>query len=478
MPSFVVSSARRPVKVQLPGGSADAQAARSAALLAAANRDDAAGSATAANNAAQAAGATVPAAADRTIGERLGSPTVWRLMCATSRAVFDRNGILSSIAPDSFGYDFSAATLANLGAPFNSARAPLNSDPRTPGGAGWSVANVGLLTPTPAPGPDGTNSAWRLTETTDAVTPIAHQIGDAITYVPSGICTANALLYAGTATHVQLSGGGTAFGGAGRRASFTLSGAGSVFDVSTSTLTGSAKIRALGGGLYWISCSWACPATVTSAIIYLNILPNGSSVGIRPTYLGTGRFVDVYAVWAEMGPYGTAAWVPRDQPRASISIDDIGPRWSGRQGSIIVDWQSRPGPFNLTGVTDADWLGLISWGDGTAGECMGLVLNPAHTEIQARCTIGGVAQTAASVTISPPAAGEVTRAVLSWSLETGQMQVAARGVAGTKVARTSLPRQGLIMPGSYGFTRPHNDIIAGYEPRPVALFDAAAAALA
>lgn len=466
------------LELYTPGQSATALLTRQYRDLAAADRDAAAGSAQAAQLAAHAAGNSVPAAADRTIGERLGSPTVWRLMCATSRVVFDRNGILSSIGPDSFGYDYNPATLANMGAPFNPARAPLNSDPRTPGGTGWSVANVGLLTPTPAPGPDGTNSAWRLTETTDAVTPLAHQIGDAFTYIQNGICTANALLYAGSAQHVQLSLGGTAFGGNARRASFTLSGAGGVFDVGSNTLAGSAKIRALGGGLYWISASWACPATSASAFVYLNILPNAASVGVRPTYLGTGRFVDVYAVWAEMGPYGTAAWAPRDQPRASISIDDIGPRWSGRQGTIIVDWQSRTGPFNLPGVTDADWLGLISWGDGTAGECMGLVVSPAMTVIEARCTIGGVAQTAASVSITPPAAGEVTRAVLSWSLDTGQMQVAARGVAGTKVARASLPRQGLIMPGSFGFTRPHNDTIAGYEPRPVALFDAAAAALA
>ena len=122
-------------------------------------------------------------------------------------------------------------------------------------------------------------------------------------------------------------------------------------------------------------------------------------------------------------------------------------------------------------------MGLISWGDTTADNRMGLLINPAHTSVEARSTAGGVVQTASAVTITAPAAGATTRAALAWDLDAGFIQVAARGVAGSKVACTALPVPGFVMPGRYATSNPLFGRIQGYDVRPAALFDASLAAL-
>jgi hypothetical protein len=469
----IATSAANTATTQAALADADRIAAQSSAGAAAADRVQTGLDRNAAAGSAAAAAASVSATANRTVGRRLSDTAIWPTLCATPRSTFGPTGLLEAVPVDTLGFRYDPALGVNLGVLFNPARSPLNANPLTPGGTGWSGLNVGLAgAPVAVAGPDGTSSAWRITEDTNTS---AHVIGQATTYALNGLLTTNALVYAGSATAVQISGGGTAFSGSTRRCSFHLSGAGSVFDAGSSTLA--SRITHLGGGLYWIWCVWATPATVVSSIVYLSLLPDTSTFGIRPSYLGAGRHVDVVAMWSETGPYGSFAWATRAQPTTSIPVAQLGSDFSARQGALLVDWASIPGAFQIAGVTDADWLGIVSWGDGTANERMGLVINPAHNVIEARLTVGGVAQPPSSVSITPPSPGATSRALLTWDLGAGLMQVSAGGVAGSKVALPAVPRSGLIMPGRFGTSHPLAGAVSGIQPRPAALFDGAGAPL-
>ena len=142
---------------------------------------------------------------------------------------------------------------------------------------------------------------------------------------------------------------------------------------------------------------------------------------------------------------------------------------------LILDWSSQPGPF--ASADDADWFGLVSLGDGTTGERIGLLVNPAHTSVEARIVVGGVAGTTASRAMAAPAAGETIRCALAWDVASNRLQVAARGAAGVAVALPAMPLLSLLMPGRYATSHPLYGRIAGLDIRPAALFDAALAAL-
>jgi hypothetical protein len=204
----------------------------------------------------------------------------------------------------------------------------------------------------------------------------------------------------------------------------------------------------------------------------------GSAIDITITYVLPQQENAAAANFASapiVPPTGAPAASARAQGSVSIPVQQLGARWNCRQGILILDWNSQPGPF--TSAADADWFGLISWGDTTANERLGLLLNPAHTRIEARCTAGGAVQTASAVTITAPAAGVTTRAAVAWDLDAGFLQAAARGLAGSKVALTALPIQGFIMPGRYATSNPLFGRTRDAEIRPAALFDAALAAL-
>jgi len=157
------------------------------------------------------------------------------------------------------------------------------------------------------------------------------------------------------------------------------------------------------------------------------------------------------------------------------AVADLGTRWNYRSGVIIADWSSAPGAF--TSTVDADWFGICSWGDLTANERMGIVVNPAHSSVEARIAQGGAAGTPSIVFMSAPAAGSTIRTAIAWDRDLSFLQVAARGTAGTKVALASLPAPGWIMPGRYATSHPLFGGMSGLEIRPAAQFDAALAAL-
>jgi hypothetical protein len=197
----------------------------------------------------------------------------------------------------------------------------------------------------------------------------------------------------------------------------------------------------------------------------------------------SGDEIDVDFAQGEAGPF-TSAVIPvstgtagtRAQGNVSIPVAQLGARISRRQGLIILDWNSQPGPF--TSALDAEWFGLVSWGDTTADNRLGILINPAHTSLQARVTAGGVVQTASAATISAPSAGLTTRAAVAWDLDAGFLQVAGRGVAGSKVALTALPATLThLMPGRYATSNPGFLRVQGLEVRPAALFDSPLAAL-
>jgi hypothetical protein len=174
-------------------------------------------------------------------------------------------------------------------------------------------------------------------------------------------------------------------------------------------------------------------------------------------------------------PIGSPGAATRAQGSVTLPVQQFGTRWNRRQGILIVDWSSQPGPF--TSSSDSDWFGLASWGDTSADNRLGILVNPAHTSVEARCTAGGAVQTASSRAISAPAAGQSTRAAVAWDLDAGFLQVAARGSAGSKVALTALPVPGFLMPGRYATSNPLFGNIQGLDLRPGALFDASLAAL-
>lgn len=418
---------------------------------------------------AAAAAASVPAAASRAVGERLANSAAWPILCATPREVWTPQGLLTQADINALPWDYDPDTLEARGVAFAPARAPLHPHTRTPGGTGWS--RTGILEPTPALGPDGQMSAWRITED-NANSPHFISLGS-VPYTQNGRMTVGALVRAGTALTPQFSGGGNLTGQT-YRTNFLLTGAGAVTQFSSSSRR--SAIRRLGNGFYWIQTTWSMPASGSTAIIYL-ALTNGDT-SHRPTYLGAGRYLDVYAMWAENGPFSTFCWAgPRAQPKVSIPVRVFGGQFSRARGRIIVDWISGEGPFNSTVTGPDDWMGIASWGDGGAANRMGLLINPAGTVIEARVVADGVEGAVSTVNIPAVPAGQTARALLAWDLSQQQMQVSAGGVAGSKVALTAVPAPGVIMPGRYGPSNPLHGWMLGTDVQPAPLFDSAAAAL-
>ncbi len=200
-----------------------------------------------------------------------------------------------------------------------------------------------------------------------------------------------------------------------------------------------------------------------------------------------GDQVEIDFPQAEPGPFvgpiigrSLASPAVRAQSVVNIPVQQLGTEMGYRQGMLLLDVASQPGPFSS--ANDPDWMGICSWGDGTADERLGAVMNPAHTSIEARLTAGGIVRTPSVVMIAPPAASEVFRVAISWNLDAvspgvGWLQICARGQQGSKVVLTALPRGGLLMPYRWGTSHPGSIYLPGLAPRPAALFDAPAAAL-
>ena len=123
---------------------------------------------------------------------------------------------------------------------------------------------------------------------------------------------------------------------------------------------------------------------------------------------------------ASLGPY------TRAQDMITVPADALGSYLGRERGALfatIAGWRSGAG-----------WSGIAGLGDGTAGNVMGLAMSPDFGTCEARLSVGGSANAASAVTMTPPAAGAPVRVGFSWG--DGQIQVFARGQAGPAVPIT------------------------------------------
>jgi hypothetical protein len=471
--SAVVAQQAEAARDDAVTAAATAAAEVSASLLAqtAADRAQTGADRIAASSSASAAAASVPATADRTVGRRLNDTAIWSMVRATPAWGFGVTGNLEEAPIDTVQWEFDTATLAPFGLVFAGARTNIMTNPRFEGGSrAIGVIGSGGVYPT------------------------------GVTFTGAGV-TQEILGFAdwrgAPAMQLRLT-------AASAPSSTTLGLPGSITATSSDNVIFSGFVWVSGGFSANITQSfWAgvtggvAIATVpqistTAALLVSNRVSTGiaQTCGFRLNWTA-GSVIDVtltialpqaenagtanFASGRILPAIGAPAISTRAQGISDISVQQLGTRWNRRQGILIVDWNSQPGPF--TSAADADWFGLISWGDRTANERLGILINPAHTSIQARCTAGGVVQTASPLTITAPAAGVTTRAAVAWDRDAGFLQVAARGSVGTKVALTALPIPGWIMPGRFGTTNPLFGRLQGAEVRPAALFDAGLAAL-
>ena len=230
------------------------------------------------------------------------------------------------------------------------------------------------------------------------------------------------------------------------------------------------------------------PITLTSAWQRFVLPADTTAAGRTNPALGlylavAGNAIEVEFAQGEAGPFAssvigptTTAAVTRAEGTVSIPIRHLGSRYSYRQGTIIVDWNSQSGGF-VSGA-DTDFFGIISLGDLGANELMGLLINHAHNAVVFRRTVGGVVQSTANVAITPPTPGQTIRSAFSWDIGAGLMQVAARGAVGAQLTgQTLLPVITHVMPGRFSTTRPLSGCLNGLEIRPAAVFGALLAAL-
>lgn len=453
---------------------ASEDAAAASAALTAADRVQTGADRVAASASAQAAAATIPILGDRTVGRRPSDTAIWPMLRATPAWGFGVNGALEESAVDTLRWEFDPTTRAPLGAAFAGARTNLVQNPRFDGATLGVIGSGGVL-------PSSVNSVlpagmsqevvavgtingrpyidWRVFGTAASADFVRFQSRTA------SITWAASEPVAWTGGYALVAGSLTGFTTYAMRLPLASVASGGQVTVPapTSTIQAGSSVAAMNAGTSLAAVEW--------------LFGYGAGVAIDATFrfvmpqIQRGRFMSAPILPA----IGTPAASTRAQGSVTQPVQQFGTRWNYRQGLILVDWNSQPGPF--TSADDADWFGLISWGDTTADNRLGILVNPAHTSVEARVTAGGAVQTASARAITAAAAGVTTRAAVAWDLDAGFLQVAARGSAGSKVALTALPVPGFIMPGRFGTSHPLFGRLQGYDLRPAALFDSALAAL-
>lgn len=443
----------------------------------------------AASVSAGAAAASVPVTADRTVGRRLNDSAIWPLLRSTKTWDVGPDGSIAEAAPDTIVWGFDPAALSPRGMQFQGARtngavysrgegAVVGTPGTLPTGWSWQGAlPAGVSYAVTALGTSGAVSYIRmqLSGTAGASTSarLHFGIGTGSLAAVSGDIVAPALyvgLPAGGALPSGISGISVGARGLAANGSTNTEGVANGPNLAGILTTAALSTqRTVGAGTLG-------NASTAFVVPYLTVAISSGSAVSADLLIGFPTIEKAAFASSLILPLvGTPAPTPRSQSTVDIPIAQLGTRWNRRQGIMLVDWASQPGAF--TSANDADWLGLISWGNGTANERLGLLVNPAHTSVEARVTAGGVVQSAASRAMAAPTAGQTIRCAVAWDLDAGFLQVAARGAAGTKVALTALPVPGWILPGRYATSHPLFGWISGAEVRPAALFDAALAAL-
>jgi hypothetical protein len=411
---------------QAAAGTAAVDAANQVAALTAADRNAAGASALAAASSASAAAASVSATADRTVGRRLNDTSIWSMLRSTKAWVISAQGNLEEIPADTIGWEFQPNMLAPLGIQFAGARTNGVRNPRFEGavapstnptfmslafgpinGVTLAIAGTGTTKGRPyidlaLSGTASASSVFVLTFDSQAAGPLqSFAVG---AWLQSVAGTSQA----GIALNLRTNLGGV--------------GPNTPVGVLPTTATAFSTVLATPSGAV-TTATFALRVSYTSGVTYSETIRLSLPMFEAAPFSGPPILPVI----------GTPAAAPRAQGTVDISVAQLGTRWNRRQGILLVDWASWPGPF--TSAADADWFGLASWGDGTANERLGILVNPAHTGVEARVS------------------------------------------AGTKVTLTALPVPGWIMPGRFATSHPLFGWIGGIEVRPAALFDASLAAL-
>jgi hypothetical protein len=404
----------------------------------------------------------------RTVGRLIGDTASWSFTRSTPAWGFGPLGTLVETAIDTLRWEFNPTTLAPLGVAFAGARTNVVTNPRAEGaGAGTPGTRPTGWQALPA----GVTSEIIGTTTINGISGVVVRLVGTPTTTATQLWPLNAFTTC-TIGLTQCAGVYAAILG------------GSMTNIDGISL----RNRSNDDGAA-ISPTWT-----STPRLYERRWVAENSTSIAPTlrwgFLDTVTPVDItFFVGAVqqrinqpfldapiLPPIGTPGASTRAQGNVNVPIEQLGTRYNRRQGTVIVDWTSQSGAF--TSALDTDFFGILSLGDLGANEVMGVLVNPAHTSVEFRRIVGGVAQTAASVTQTAPDAGVTTRVAFSWDIDAGLMQVAARGVAGTQLTgQTSIPSITHVMPGRFSTTRPLFGGLPGLEIRPAAIFGSTLAAL-
>lgn len=223
-------------------------------------------------------------------------------------------------------------------------RTNLLTDPRTPGSTGWT--NTAIASAVAAPGPDGTNSAFLVTENT--TTNFHGTFRGAVTTIAGTRYAGSVLVAPGTTDLVQVAFSNAGFG-LTQFANFVLTGEGSVgFQATGLVASGIERI----GAFYrcWIvGDSGSAVSTAGLTILFIQ----SPTAGRAPSFAGTSRNLRLAWPQMEVGgapttpvlpPVGTPGAATRGAdlvtaPLADLSIGETG---AGVYEATVVMPQAAP----------------------------------------------------------------------------------------------------------------------------------------
>ncbi|MES3152945.1 hypothetical protein [Sphingomonas faeni] len=218
---------------------------------------------------------------------------------------------------------------------------------------------------------------------------------------------------------------------------------------------------------------FAFPATSTIARVdagFGAILVSGNSYDftfdIFAPQIEDGGFASTFM----QSPAGVSANPVRAEGVATVAGQSIA-SVIGQSGCMVAT-------VSIQGLTGPDGFGVLSLGDGTQNNVLGLLVNATGTGVEGRVVAGGVTATVATAAMTAQAAGTLFKVALAW--DGTNIQVAARGTAGTKIAQTvALPKAAITqaMIGRFGALNPLFGSILSLELRPAPSFDSALALL-
>ncbi|MFG6081591.1 hypothetical protein ACEUZ9_002215 [Paracoccus litorisediminis] len=182
--------------------------------------------------------------------------------------------------------------------------------------------------------------------------------------------------------------------------------------------------------------------------------------GVRPT-------LPALPPIASLGPY------TRQQDQVTVPASVLGGYLGRSRGAVFATLTSY---YPVAGAAAADWSGIISVGDGTASNLIGLAINPGFTSVEARLISSGVANTVAACALTAPPDGSPFKVGLSWG--DGLIQVFARGVASAQVPLTvALPTITQAMIGRLASLFGFDGSLSNLDLRPAPVWGADGAAL-